>query len=137
MTPINFHLIHAFIEWIYENNMTPNLIINSMAKGLVIPTSFDTDKKIALSLHPDSISNYSLTHEAISFNATYFSNNLVYIPLSAVLFVESRDNGLTMPIPIMYSPIKKEKISDEFEESSDDNEISNIKNKKKSTLKLL
>ena len=45
MTSNRPYLIRALFDWIVDNDLTPHLLVNAEAKGVVVPEQFVQDEK--------------------------------------------------------------------------------------------
>lgn len=94
MKPLRPYLYHAYYHWIVDNDNTPYLLVNALYPDVDVPQEFVRDGKIILNISPNSIGQYAVNDESISFNAR-FQGILrdVYIPLGAIEALYSRENS--------------------------------------------
>lgn len=96
LTSTKPYMIRALHEWCTDNGLTPHLLVTVDAQTRV-PMGYVKDGEIVLNLSYSATKNLLLGNEAITFSARFggVSNNL-YVPLSAVRGLFSRENGQGM-----------------------------------------
>ncbi len=95
MKPLRYYLYKAYYEWLIDSDYTPYLLVDTNYADVDVPSEFiNNENKIVLNLSPYSIGQYSVDHEAISFN-TRFNGLLrdIYIPLGAMVALYSKEGG--------------------------------------------
>ncbi len=98
MTSSRPYLIRALYEWIVDNDCTPHIVVNAMAKGVEVPQQYvNKDGQIVLNIAPRAVSGLEMTNKAISFSARFggIPTN-IYVPCYAVMGVYARENGQRM-----------------------------------------
>lgn len=97
MTSSRPYLIRALYEWINDNNETPHILVNTEIHGVEVPSGFDNDGEIVLSLSPSAVNHLRMNNDKISFVGGFkgVKHNLV-IPTRAVRAVYSRETGQGM-----------------------------------------
>ena len=94
MTPSRPYLVRAFYDWLLDNDMTPQLLVNAEGPHVQVPLQFVKDGQIVLNIAPQAVVALSLENDAISFNARFGGvPHQLYIPMAAVLGLHSRENG--------------------------------------------
>jgi stringent starvation protein B len=94
MTPNRPYLLRALNEWILDNAMTPQLLVDTSVTGTVVPESYVENGRIILNIQPDAVRNLVLGNEQITFSARFGgkSFNLI-VPLNSVLAIYARENS--------------------------------------------
>ena len=94
MTSTRPYLIRAINEWACENSLTPHLLVNALAEGVVVPTQFVKDGQNVLNINPSPEQTIELGNERILFSER-FSGKAVNneVPVHAVLAIYARENG--------------------------------------------
>ncbi len=97
MTPLKPYLVRSIYEWIIDNGLTPYILVDATAEGVIVPLAHVADEKIILNAHPDAVQNWLLGNDALSFSARFSgrSENL-YIPIAAILASYAKENGKGM-----------------------------------------
>ena len=94
LTPTRPYLARAIYEWICDNNLVPYLLVDATQKFVQVPTQHIKDGQIVLNIAPHAVHQFQISNDAIHFSARFggVSQDL-YIPMSAVLGLYSRENG--------------------------------------------
>ena len=97
MTTSRPYLLRAIYEWLVDNNLTPYLLVNAAATGVIVPEQYIEDGKIILNVNPSAVQELLLGNEAVSFSARFNGASMdLYVPIQAVLAVYARENGRGM-----------------------------------------
>ena len=97
MSPSRPYLVRAFYEWIVDNGLTPQFVVNATLDGVVVPREHIQDGKIVLNVATRAIRDLDLGNEWISFGARFSGSPFtVEIPTKAVLAVYAAENGVGM-----------------------------------------
>lgn len=97
MTSSRPYLIRAIYEWIVDNGLTPYLLVNAAAEGVVVPTQYVDNGKIVLNVSPHAVNALQLGNEWITFGARFSGTPMqVNVPPSAVLAIYAKENGQGM-----------------------------------------
>ena len=94
MTTTRPYLIRAINEWACENDLTPHLLVNALAEGVIVPTQFIKDGQIVLNISPSAAQNIELGNDWVLFNARFSGQAMnIEVPVNAVLAIYARENG--------------------------------------------
>lgn len=94
MTPSRPYLLRAVYEWIIDNGMSPQLVVNATFAGVEVPRQHIVEDKIVLNIHPAAVRDLDLGKQSISFNARFSGAPFqVFIPVGAVTAVYAKENG--------------------------------------------
>jgi len=97
MTPSRPYLIRAIYEWILDNGLTPYLLVDAGARGVVVPSGYVEDGKIVLNIAPRAVEGLSLGNEEVSFRARFGGTPMdILVPVEAVMAVYAQENGRGM-----------------------------------------
>jgi stringent starvation protein B len=100
MTSSRPYLIRAFYDWIVDNGLTPHLLVDAKATGVVVPEGHTQDGRIILNVSPTAVRALELGVDLIGFNARFGGVDMaVRVPPRAVLAVYARENGRGMLFP--------------------------------------
>jgi len=100
MTSTRPYLIRAFYDWIVDNGLTPHLLVDAAANGVVVPSGHVKDGRIILNVSPTAVRGLELGNGLIGFNARFGGVDMaVSVPPEAVLAVYARENGRGMLFP--------------------------------------
>jgi len=93
MNSMRPYLLRAVYEWIVDNNLTPQLVIDALAPGVEIPRQHVQEGKITFNISPTAVRDLNLGNDWVSFSARFSGAAMsVLVPVSAVLVVYAREN---------------------------------------------
>ena len=94
MTPKRPYLLRALYEWILDNAMTPQLLVDTSVAGIVVPVNYIEKGRMILNIQPDAVRDLVLGNEQITFSARFGGKSFqLIVPLNSVLAVYARENG--------------------------------------------
>jgi stringent starvation protein B len=97
MTSSKPYLLRALYEWILDNDMTPHLIVDAEADGLVVPPQAVQDGRVVLNISPSATRDLALENDSVSFQARFAGvSRELWIPAGAILAIYARENGQGM-----------------------------------------
>jgi stringent starvation protein B len=110
MTSNKPYLIRAIYEWITDNLLTPYLLVNTSVAKCEVPQSYiSKDKTIIFNIEASVVEHLALGNKAIEFTARFSGNPFhIYIPISAVVAIYVKENGVGMSFPVEKNPEREE-----------------------------
>jgi stringent starvation protein B len=94
MTPNRPYLLRALYEWILDNAMTPQILVDTTVAGTEAPESYIENGRIILNIQPDAVRDLVLGNEQITFSARFGGKPFqLIVPLNSVLAIYARENG--------------------------------------------
>ena len=100
MTSPRPYLLRALNEWIADNGMTPHLLVDATQAGVQVPASAVKEGKVVLNIAERAVVRLMIDNDAVSFTARFGGvSQPVYVPISAVLAIYSRETGQGMALP--------------------------------------
>lgn len=100
MTPSRPYLVRAIREWILDNGMTPQVVVDASVEGVEVPRQHVRDGTIVLNISESAVRNLMLGNVTIEFDARFGGAPFhVRLPVQSVLAVVSRENGAGMSMP--------------------------------------
>ena len=88
------YLLRAIHEWAVDHQITPQLLVDAGAPGVVVPRNCVKDGRIVLTIHPNSVRNLDMGNEHLRFSARFAGKSFaVCIPVAAVTAIYCRENG--------------------------------------------
>ena len=94
------YLLRALYEWIADNGMTPHLLVDATQAGVQVPASAVKEGKVVLNIAERAVVRLMIDNDAVSFTARFGGvSQPVYVPISAVLAIYSRETGQGMALP--------------------------------------
>lgn len=120
MTSNRPYIIRGLNEWIIDNGMTPQLMVDANYPGTQVPDKYVKDGKIVLNITANAVKDLHLGNEFISFNARFSGLPAsIRVPINAVMAIYARENGngmifteetgpdTTTGLPVNTTPSKK------------------------------
>lgn len=97
MTSNKPYLIRAMHEWIWDNDCTPYLYIDTQVAELQLPEHLFAENPLILNTSPNACKDLDLTNDAVSFQARFGGQVFdVYLPMDAIIAIVARENGQGM-----------------------------------------
>ena len=97
MTSSRPYLIRAIHEWISDNGLTPQLVIDAEIDGVIVPRNYVVDNRIVLNVAERAVKDLDLGDDLVQFNARFSGSSFeVNIPTRAILAVYAAENGVGM-----------------------------------------
>lgn len=97
MTSSKPYLIRALYEWIVDNDMTPQILVQASEGRGQLPSAHVKDGKIVLNISPSAVRGLELGDIDIAFSARFGGTPMqVLAPVSQVLAIYARENGQGM-----------------------------------------
>ena len=97
MTSSRPYLVRAIHEWIVDNSLTPQLIVDAEAEGVQVPTDYVRDGKIVLNISSTAVRKLLLENDWVSFSARFAGKPFnILVPMRAVVAVYAAENGVGM-----------------------------------------
>jgi stringent starvation protein B len=88
------YLVRALHEWIVDNGMTPQILVDAEFPGLDAPMDTVKEGKLVLNIGPKAVSGLELGSEWILFSARFAGlARDVSVPVEAVLAIYAQENG--------------------------------------------
>ena len=97
MTSTRPYLIRALYEWIEDNGLTPHILVDATAPGVIVPKQHVREGQIVLNINPAAVRDLRLGNEWIEFSARFGGvARTIQIPVTAVLAIYARESGQGM-----------------------------------------
>jgi stringent starvation protein B len=105
LLPKRPYLFRAFYDWIIDNELTPQIVVNATQHGVNVPQEYIKDGQIILNIAPHAVGQFVMNNDAIEFNARF--NGImqsIYIPMAAIeaLYARENNDGLGFPPESYY-----------------------------------
>ncbi|MEJ2575340.1 MAG: ClpXP protease specificity-enhancing factor [Gammaproteobacteria bacterium] len=86
MTPGHPYLIRAMYEWITDNGMTPHVVVDATAPGVMVPPEYVQDGRIVLNIGPSAVHGLHVANDSVDFDARFGGRSMhVHFPPTAAL----------------------------------------------------
>ena len=100
MTPSRPYLLRAMYEWIADNGLTPQIVVDAQQEQVRVPAAYVRDGKIVLNVSHTAVRGLRLGNEWVEFSARFGGKPFdVVVPTEAVLAIMARENGTGMSFP--------------------------------------
>ena len=100
MTSNRPYLLRAMYEWISDNGMTPYVLVDAGAPGVIVPKSAVKDGRIVLNVAARAVAQLELGKDSVRFMARFSGvSQQVEVPMSAILAIYAQENGQGMMFP--------------------------------------
>ena len=97
MTPNRPYLLRALYEWITDNGLTPQVLIDAEVDGVDVPHQAIQKGKVVLNIAAGATEQLQLGNETIVFKARFSGKPYpISIPMNAVIAIYARENGQGM-----------------------------------------
>lgn len=100
MTSSRPYLIRAVHEWISDNGLTPQMLVDAEGQGVVVPSHCIRNARIVLNVSASAVRGFCIGNERVEFDARFSGVGFhVVVPVQSVLAVVARENGVGMSFP--------------------------------------
>jgi stringent starvation protein B len=81
-------------EWMLDNGLTPHIIVDATAGGVVVARGAIRDGNIVLNISESAVTGLRLGNDAVEFCARFGGAAFdVYVPVDALIGVYARESG--------------------------------------------
>ena len=100
MTSSRPYLLRAVYEWIADNGLTPQIVVDARQEQVRVPATYVRDGKIVLNVSASAVRGLRIGNEWVEFSARFGGTPFeVAVPTRAVLAIMARENGTGMSFP--------------------------------------
>jgi stringent starvation protein B len=100
MTSTRPYLLRAMHEWMLDNDLTPQLVVDARSDDARVPRQFVKDERIVLNVSPSAVRHLSMGDERVEFMARFGGTPFqVSVATAHVLAIVARENGAGMSFP--------------------------------------
>ena len=100
MTSSRPYLLRAVYEWIADNGLTPQIVVDARQERVRVPPGCVREGKVVLNISPTAVRGLDLGNERVEFSARFGGTPFdVVVPVGAVLAIMARENGTGMSFP--------------------------------------
>lgn len=97
MTSSRPYFLRGIFEWIVDNHLTPHVLIDARADGVIVPQEYVEDGKIVLNISPDAVHSMVINNQFLEFKARFSGvSRHISVPVAAILAIYARENGKGM-----------------------------------------
>lgn len=88
------YLLRAMHEWMSDNGLTPQLIVDVSRPGVQVPAGYGEDGRIILNVSWSATGRLELGNDEVRFEARFGGvPHRVCVPVAAVIGIFARENG--------------------------------------------
>jgi len=97
------YIVKAFYDWIFDNGLTPYIVVDVNVYGVMVPMSYVDDGQIVLNVSPSAVGSIAMGEETIELSAR-FGGKLenMSIPYGAVVAIYAKENGAGTSLAIEH-----------------------------------
>ena len=86
------YLIRAIRDWVVDNGLTPQLLVDAKVEGVQVPIRFVKDGRIVLNIDTNAVVDLYLGDDQISFKTRFQGQSMeVLLPVSSVMAIYPRE----------------------------------------------
>lgn len=105
MKPKRPYLFRAMYDWMLDNALTPQIVVDTSVEGVVVPEAYVQDNRIVLNISPSAVRNWQMDNTGLAFDARFGGQPMrVKIPMSALQAIFARENGDGLVFPPEHLP---------------------------------
>jgi stringent starvation protein B len=95
LTSLRPYLLRAHHEWMVDNDLTPHLLVDADAPGVVVPRDFVREGSIVLNVAPRAVGHLDFSNDEVSFSARFNGVGMtIRVPMDAVSGLVARECGV-------------------------------------------
>lgn len=115
------YIARALYDWLVDNDLTPQVVVNADAEGVEVPRDFVKNGQIVLNIGVSAVGDFSMNNDAIAFSARFGGKAMrLMVPMEALLAIYARENGVGMVFghePILPQAESESSTDDEQSEA--------------------
>lgn len=91
------YIARALYEWLVDNDLTPQVVVDAEMEGVEVPRDFVTNGQIVLNIGVSAVGEFEMNNDAIVFSARFGGKaTRLMVPMQALLAIYARENGVGM-----------------------------------------
>jgi stringent starvation protein B len=91
------YLLRAMHEWMCDNDLTPHIVVDAGADGMVVPAQYIEDGRIVLNVSGTATRGLSLGDDRLTFEARFGGvAQQIDVPTTAVVGIYAQETGQGM-----------------------------------------
>lgn len=97
VTPLQPYLLRALYQWMEDNSLTPQILVDVSVPGVLAPVELAKDNIIQFNVASRAVRDLVLDDDGVSFSARFSGiPQEVHAPIVAVLGIFAKENGQGM-----------------------------------------
>jgi len=94
------YLLRALYEWIADNGMTPQILVDTSAPGVRVPKHIIGDGRVVLNIADRAVAKLQMDNDCVRFGARFGGMpQQVLVPVNAILAIYARETEQGMVLP--------------------------------------
>ena len=94
LTSTRPYLIRAIRDWVVDNGLTPQILVDATVEGVQVPIRFVKDGRIVLNIDTNAVVDLYLGDDQISFKTRFHGQSMeVLLPVCSVMAIYARENN--------------------------------------------
>ena len=86
------YLVRAIRDWVVDNGLTPQLLVDAKVEGVQVPIRFVKDGRIVLNIDTSAVVDLCLGGDQISFKTRFQGQSMeVLLPVTSVMAIYPRE----------------------------------------------
>ena len=86
------YLIRAIRDWVVDNGLTPQLLVDAKVEGVQVPIRFVKNGRIVLNIDTNAVADLYLGDDQIRFKTRFHGQSMeVLLPVSSVMAIYPRE----------------------------------------------
>lgn len=91
------YLLRALYDWMSENSLTPQILVDASQDGVEVPTAFVQNNQIILNIAMSATKDLVLADDYVQFSARFSGQPMrVFIPIKAIAAIFARESDVGM-----------------------------------------
>jgi stringent starvation protein B len=87
------YFLRAIWEWAEDSGLTPQLLVDANAEGVVVPEEHVADGQIVLNISSSAVRLEAMDNEKVAFSARFDGKPRdIYLPMDSILAIYAREN---------------------------------------------
>ena len=110
------YVFRALYDWLIDSDVTPHLLVNVHTKGVKVPTQFQSQENLILSISPRAVVNFDIKDRGIAFTTRFNGvSEDIYIPYKAMSQLISSEDQIAFPLAtwLVFDDSQDDDLEDE------------------------
>jgi stringent starvation protein B len=100
MTSTRPYLLRAMHEWMLDNGLTPQIVVDASGESVQVPKEFVEDGRVVLNVSPSAVRELSLGNDEVAFMARFGGRPYrICVETARVMAIVARENGAGLSFP--------------------------------------
>lgn len=114
MIPTRPYLLRAIYQWAMDNNLTPQLLVNTRYPGVLLPQNHINDGHIVLNVQERAVKGLVMENDFVSFSARFSGqSHYIELPINSIEAIYTRETEKGMFFQPEEEPSHLSKVDDD------------------------